>query len=162
MLRFDGETSFLRSMEYVTLQDIGKARWRAKRTLPGCLGDRTLRSERRCHHTGAEEAATRAYSPSDYSAGRWMKTLVAEDFDENLFVGDESSDLPAATRNPPARTEWTSSFERNDSKGNDPRRCIRVKRKWESRKRYSMAHCYRYTILNVHLCIIPDSSRIRL
>ena len=58
-----------------------------------------------------------------------MKTLVAEDFDENLFVGDESSDLPAATRNAPARTEWTSSFERNDSKGNDPRRCIRVKRK---------------------------------
>ena len=38
----------LRSMEYVTLQDIGKARWRAKRTLPGCPGDRTLRSERRC------------------------------------------------------------------------------------------------------------------
>jgi hypothetical protein len=57
MLRFDGETSFLRSMEYVTLQDNGKARWRAKRTLPGCPGDRPLRSERRCHHTGVEEAA---------------------------------------------------------------------------------------------------------
>ena len=81
-------------MEYVTLQDIGKARWRAKRTLPGCLGDRTLRSERRCHHTGAEEAATRAYSPSDYSAGRWMETLVTEDFDENLFVGDVFGNFP--------------------------------------------------------------------
>ena len=73
MLRFDGETSFLRSMEYVTLQDIGKARWRAKRTLPGCPGDRTLRSERRCHHTGAEGAATSAHSPSDLSARRQVQ-----------------------------------------------------------------------------------------
>lgn len=60
-------------MEYVTLQDIGKARWRAKRTLPGCPGDRTLRSERRCHHTGAEEAAIRAHSPSDISARRQVQ-----------------------------------------------------------------------------------------
>ncbi len=156
MLRFDGETSFLRSTEYVTLQDIGKARWRAKRTLPGCPGDRTLRSERRCHHTGAEVAATRAHSPSDVSAVRWRKTEVTGDFAEGVLAGDGSSDGIVAT--------WNTQEQQLSQNGKGiliRARLFAVEAAHENRlgskenesfwKRYTMVQCYRYTILNVQV-----------
>ena len=70
---------FLSSWSYVTLQDIGKARWRAKRTLPGCPGDSTLRSERRCHHTGVEGAAIRSTLPF-----RCFGRQIDEDRDDRI------------------------------------------------------------------------------
>ena len=59
MLRFDGETSFLRSIQ------------RAKRTLPECPGDRTLRSERRCTIPEQKRQQYGAHSPSGMSASRF-------------------------------------------------------------------------------------------
>ena len=167
MLRFDGETSFLRSMEYVTLQDIGKARWRAKRTLPGCPGDRTLRSERRCHHTGAEVAATRAHSPSDVSAVRWRKTEVTGDFVEDVLAGDESSDASEASGNPPEQhcsQNGTNMLIRARRFAGETthENGLGSKENESHWYRYSIAQCTRYTILTILVCIIPDSSSNRL
>ena len=53
------------------VQDIGKARWRAKRTLPECPGDRTLRSERRCTIPEQKRQQYGAHSPSGMSASRF-------------------------------------------------------------------------------------------
>ncbi len=167
MLRFDGETSFLRSWSYVTLQDIGKARWRAKRTLPGCPGDRTLRSERRCHHTGAKGAATCAHSPSDVSAGRWWKTEVTGDFAEDVLAGDASSDGTVATRYPlklPSSQNGTNMLIRALRIAGEMTHENRLgsKENESDWNRYSIAQCTRYTILTILVSIFPDSICNRL
>jgi hypothetical protein len=143
-------------MEYVTLQDIGKARWRAKRTLPGCSGDRTLRSERRCHHTGAEGATTRAHSPSDVSAVRWKKTEVTGDFAEGVLAGDESSNASEATGNPPEQhcsQNGTNILIRARRFAGETthENGLGSKEKESHSNRYCMVQCYRYTILNVQI-----------
>ena len=49
-----------------------------KRTLPECPGDIALRSERRWHHAGAEDAAYGAHSPSSILDSRLWRTRVKE------------------------------------------------------------------------------------